>query len=336
MPNSKYYKEFVGKCQIYRRVANVVRNTLQDIEVHIHSNKASTSVQKNAPCHSNFDLKSNDLFIIDQDNVHKDPVINIGDICNDSNFEQTNYNNEISHYISSEISEGFSNLKQDTIGNHENTFLNCNINTIYNRKKVPHSVINDLFISLSPLHPSLPLNSRTLLRTPRYNIGFKKLDTGDLCYFGIGEYLKRFLSISDVDIIRLSFNIDGLPLYHSSSIQFWPILGLIRNHSGTFSPFTIAVFCGKMKPSPLSSYFEDFITELLLTIGLMFNGKKYIIEVQNFICDAPARAFVKCVKSHGGYSACDKCTEEGEYINGRMIYEGISASKRTDESFLLH
>lgn len=166
----------MGKRQI--RVADEVRNTLQNIK--IHSNEASTSSQKNAPCYS--DLKSND-----QDNLCKVSIIDISDIYNDSNVEQTNLNNEISHYILSEMSEILSNGKQDSIGNNENSSLNCNINTILKQwalgKKVSHSV-NHLLISLSLLHPSLRLNSRTLLRTPRHLIGFKKLDTGDLCYFG--------------------------------------------------------------------------------------------------------------------------------------------------------
>ena len=32
-----------------------------------------------------------------------------------------------------------------------------------------------------------------------------------------------------------------------------------------------------------------------------------------FICDTPARAFLKCVKSHTGYFSCDHCEVEGEW-----------------------
>lgn len=80
----------------------------------------------------------------------------------------------------------------------------------------------------------------------------------------------------------------------------------------------------------------DFIAELLelLKNGFKFNDRKFKINVHSFICDAPARAYIKCIKSHGGYSSCDKCMEIGEYY-GRVIYPGIHAKRRTDISFLL-
>lgn len=51
------------------------------------------------------------------------------------------------------------------------------------------------------------------------------------------------------------------------------------------------------------------------------------------LCDAPARAFIKCTKSHGEYSSCDKCFETGEYVRNRVILRNTSATKRTDHSF---
>lgn len=44
---------------------------------------------------------------------------------------------------------------------------------------------------------------------------------------------------------------------------------------------------------------------------------------------------MKCIKSHTGYSSCDKCTEVGEYVKGRVVFSGIDAPKRTDETFVL-
>lgn len=64
-------------------------------------------------------------------------------------------------------------------------------------------------------------------------------------------------------------------------------------------------------------YLEDFVNELLFIIenGIQIGFKKVEFYVHSFICDAPARAFIKCVKYHSGYSSCDKCTVRREYLN---------------------
>ena len=51
------------------------------------------------------------------------------------------------------------------------------------------------------------------------------------------------------------------------------------------------------------------------------------------ICDAPARAYVKCVKGHSGYYACERCTQEGAYFD-KMTFPDMNESPRTDEQFL--
>ena len=73
----------------------------------------------------------------------------------------------------------------------------------------------------------------------------------------------------------------------------------------------------------------------MLHEGFLFENKLYIVKVHSFICDAPARAYVKCTKSHGGYSSCDKCIETGEYVQNRVIYKSVLASRRTDLDFQL-
>lgn len=57
-----------------------------------------------------------------------------------------------------------------------------------------------------------------------------------------------------------SINIDGLPLFSSTNLQFWPILGMLRNFESF--PFAIGIFCGKSKPCPLYLYLEDFLVEM--------------------------------------------------------------------------
>ncbi|KAK9700857.1 hypothetical protein QE152_g30975 [Popillia japonica] len=163
------------------------------------------------------------------------------------------------------------------------------------RNKVPHATLTALLHVLCPLHPELPLNAKTLLKTPSSTTFKKRLDNGEYIHFGITNYLKLFFveNTFDIDVVKISFNIDGIPLFKSSSVVFWPILGKIVNIKNIKpKPFTIGVYCGSSKPTPLSSFLEDFILELLVLLrsGLIISNKHYEIKVHSFLCDASARA----------------------------------------------
>lgn len=84
----------------------------------------------------------------------------------------------------------------------------------------------------------------------------------------------------------------------------------------------MGAFCGKSKPKPLDSFLDEFINEVcaLLTNGLTFQNKKIRFEIHSFVCDAPARSYLKCIKSHGGYHSCERCDEPGDYVEGRIIF----------------
>ncbi len=61
------------------------------------------------------------------------------------------------------------------------------------------------------------------------------------------------------------------------------------------------------------------------------------VFLKAFVCDAPARSFIKCTKTHGGYSACEKCTVSGEYYENRVVYKtDKSEVERTNVSFRAH
>lgn len=74
---------------------------------------------------------------------------------------------------------------------------------------------------------SLPKNHRTLLDTP-VNLPINEISGGKMWYNGLGMCIKSIFSSLKRDIsLSLNFNIDGLPLYNSSKISFWPILASI-------------------------------------------------------------------------------------------------------------
>lgn len=84
---------------------------------------------------------------------------------------------------------------------------------------------------LSILHSNgirqLPKNYRTLQGTPK-TIETVNVAGGKLWYNGVGKCLEAmFSTLSQNLTISLNFNIDGLPLFKSSTVQFWPLLASI-------------------------------------------------------------------------------------------------------------
>ncbi|XP_070396658.1 uncharacterized protein [Dermacentor albipictus] len=185
----------------------------------------------------------------------------------------------------------------------------------------------------------LPEDGRTLMQTPRKNLDefpICALAPGKYCHFGLAVGLQR--SLSHVEklpaVIPLSFNVDGLPLSKSSKMQLWPIQCLPRG-CGNVPPFVVGAFAGQSKPSSSNDFLRPFVRELqtLLVQGVNINGDTVQVTVASVICDAPARAFVTMTKGHGGYSGCAKCTVEGSYINGKVVFCDMECPLRTDESF---
>ena len=61
-------------------------------------------------------------------------------------------------------------------------------------------------------------------------------------------------------------------------------------------------------------------------------GESVFVDISCFICDAPARAFVKQVKGNSGYYGCDKCRQKGSW-EGRVVFPRVDVERRTDEGF---
>ena len=98
---------------------------------------------------------------------------------------------------------------------------------------------------------------------------------------------------------ELQFNIDGLPLFKSSCTKLWPTLCLVKNLKIT-DPLVVSLYCTTEKPSSASEYVQDFIYEMNELPGnsLLFDDKRFGIKIHSFVCDAPAIAFLKCIKGH--------------------------------------
>ena len=105
----------------------------------------------------------------------------------------------------------------------------------------------------------LPKDARTLLHSKR-SVDTIKVAGGEYYYFGLKYWLpiilRKFENKSQITQLTLHINIDGIPLFNSSTMSLWPILGSITELGEKVFP--IAIFCSKKKPSPIDDYLRDF------------------------------------------------------------------------------
>lgn len=205
---------------------------------------------------------------------------------------------------------------------------------------ISHAALSALLDILRDLEQSLPKDPRTLLSTP-VCADMRGLAGGSYYHFGVAQSLCSQLSklsqdsLHGVDTLTLQINIDGLPLFKSSLQTLWPIFAIVKElpEAGVFM---IGVYGGTSKPTSVHDYLEQFIHDLkdVCGCGVQFNNKHYKVALPDaFMCDAPARAFLKCVKGHTGYFGCERCVRKGVSVAHRMTFPEISAAPRTNVRF---
>ena len=199
--------------------------------------------------------------------------------------------------------------------------------------------VKSLLQILHPHLPFLPCDARTLLHTPK-SVPLKDLPNGKYYHFGIENCIKNVTqcglalsNLSHIDKISMQCNIDGLPLFKSTGLQLWPILGLLKTPRSK-KPFLIGIFSDYSKPSDLNEFLREFVDEgcRLEQSGINMAGKTYKFSFHSFVCDAPARVMLKNIKSFNGYYGCERCIQSGKYL-GRMTFPEVSSNLRTNENF---
>lgn len=208
---------------------------------------------------------------------------------------------------------------------------------------------------------NLPADPRTLMKTPR-SINYTEIgigiDTGLYWHQGLAFCLRNCFKDLEKNIsISININIDGLPLYRSSNKNFWPILFNIQEYPN-IRPMALGIFFGESKPSNVQNYLLPFVEEIkpILQNGLELNGHKISISIRCFICDSPARAFVKGLFVHkysfsnfnfiytcyitgtmnfNAIEGCQKCTVKGKksHISNTVVFGKTKQPARTDEMF---
>lgn len=195
---------------------------------------------------------------------------------------------------------------------------------------IEFSKCDQLLKILHAYHPSLPLSTRTLVKTSRTAVTLKTIFPGKYYHFGIAKGISDTLLIMHiqelfVNPVPLCVAIDGVHLINSSGSQFWPIVGYLSFIKDS-PPFPIGVYHGFSKPNSSNAYLLDLVekSQRLIERGFFFREKLFSVLIKSFVCDAPARAMILCIKSHSSEQyGCARCTGFGRLIG----------NLRTNESF---
>lgn len=109
-------------------------------------------------------------------------------------------------------------------------------------------------------------------------------------------------------------NTDGTPLTKSSRSELWPILINVVNYVDVL---VLGSYQGKGKMKDVNLFWSNFVNEIIILNGIIYNNVKIEVNIRAFICDCPARAMILFVKLHSGYYSCTRCSTRG--IQGKTV-----------------
>lgn len=219
--------------------------------------------------------------------------------------------------------------------NDDHIELNSNLTQWALKHNITHSAITDLLLILKPKFPTLPINARTLLNTPR-ELTIHQVEPGKYYHFGFKYCLVKLLRFSECELLNrkleVFINIDGLPLSKSSGSQLYPILCKLSTNNIVG---VIGLYHGYEKPKEANDFLKMFIEESveILTNGFIHNDTLYQVEIRGFVCDVPAKSFIKYTVGHSGYMSCSKCQVEGNFDRKICFPQIDNLIPRTDAEF---
>lgn len=198
-------------------------------------------------------------------------------------------------------------------------------------QNISHIALNGLLkILRKHMDSNLPSDARTVLKTPR-QVPVTNKCGGEFVHLGIKSGIMRRKQWQSQKKVSLLVNVDGLPIFKSSDLEVWPILGSVNGGV----PFIISLWAGSGKPESASEFLKEFLEEYetLCQSGIEIGDTVVEFELKCFSCDAPARQFLKSIKGHTGYYSCERCTVKGERHEGTMTFEDLNSPLRTGKDF---
>lgn len=233
--------------------------------------------------------------------------------------ESMSSNGYITDYLkSNENSTNIEKYTERSVKKDSNTEVKNCIRQRAMKHNITHNALSELLSGLKNTVESLaymPSDARTLLKSSSVLFNKRVCEPGNYIHIGLAKQLKLILDYSKkpINSFKLIFNIDGLPLFKSSSCQVIPILfSVISDLTDIQSKvFPVGFYCGHGKPDNISNFLEEFVEEVkyLTENGITsINGISIPVEIVCFCCDSPAKSDILGTKGHGGYFSCTKCT----------------------------
>uniref|UniRef100_A0A8D8YPD0 Transposase domain-containing protein n=1 Tax=Cacopsylla melanoneura TaxID=428564 RepID=A0A8D8YPD0_9HEMI len=229
----------------------------------------------------------------------------------------------------------YEDLTESNLSVESNVTLTTQLQSFVKSHNVDCRAVTDLLKILKPYHNELPLDYRTLMKTPRQSV-IQEMHPGQYIHFGFKSAFIALLEKEEgrnLGTVKLDLNVDGLPLFKSSKDSLWPILISIVSKQPVA---VVGGYYGPSKPN-VHVYLQKFIDEYnhFNTHGIEFREKTYFPVIDILCCDAPAKCYVLCVKGHTGYSSCIKCKTEGIYKNNRLCFPDLEVTSplRSDEEY---
>lgn len=170
-----------------------------------------------------------DTLLSFKQNMCSASVTSVSNISSNSDSDSDDFLGE-SGKSHDEVKSSSDNDSDKSFALDKDSKLQSDLRACFIKHNATQTLINDVLIVLKPYH-KLPQDARTLMSTP-LSTSIKNIGNGEFAYFGLASGIKNKIRRglhNNVSSLNLIFNIDGLPLFKSSSIDFWPILCKIED-----------------------------------------------------------------------------------------------------------
>jgi hypothetical protein len=208
---------------------------------------------------------------------------------------------------------------------------------------IADTAVSELLKDLKCVVPSITITSASSLhkkfQVPSVELDTILLSTGSYVHFGLTSSVQKTFvydfdwpTLNQSKIVNIQLACDGINIFKSSSTCFWPIMGKYV-FGPNLSPFCVGLYCGVGKPD-IVQYLSSLVEEMKqLDQGFMHNGIHYVIVIDAFIADAPARSMLKGTKSFSGYYGCDYCHDKGKHEGHKIVFSKTSGAIRKADEF---